>query len=69
MHRLNGSELCCRFPEPALDFLDLTISENVPQLWNVKSCLEQIRTAQPELENDGRFQRLRDLLRSRGREI
>ena len=69
MHRLNGSELCCRFPEPALDFLDLTISENVPQLWNVKSCLEQIRTAQPELENDGRFQRLRNLLRSRGREM
>ena len=69
MDRLKESELCCRFPEPALDFLDLTISDNVPQLWNVKSCLEQIRTAQPELENDGRFQRLRNLLRSRGREM
>ena len=69
MHRLKTSELCLRFPETGLDFLHLTISEKVPQMWDVDSCLKQIRTAEPELENDSRFQILRDFLRIRGREM
>ena len=69
MHQLKESELCRRFPEPALVFLDLVINKKNPPLWNLKDCLKQIREGAPRLENDSRFQGLMELLSLGGQEL
>ena len=69
MLRLKESKLCSRFPDPALEFLHLIVGENLLGLEDLKVFLEQIRAAEPELKNDSRFQRLRELLHRGGLEL
>ena len=70
VHKLHEAELCERFPEQALEFLDLTI-EGGPQYppSDLRECLRAIRSADPKLESDRRFRRLRDYLRKFGIEL
>lgn len=63
IHRLKDAELCSKFPEPALDFLDCVTAESQSLANDLRDCLDQIGTAEPSLESDPRFQRLRELLR------
>jgi len=61
---LHEAQLPGQFPEPALAFLDAVIGDNAQ--WppsHLKDCLDAIRHAQPNLEADGRFQRLVEYLR------
>jgi hypothetical protein len=63
-HELVESKQCTNFPETALALLDATIA-NDPR-WpgaELKSCLNKIRAARPELENDHRYQRLEQIIR------
>jgi len=61
---LHEANICIRFPEESLAFLSIIIGENAQ--WspdNLKDCLDAIRDAQHGLENDERFERLREYLR------
>ena len=58
IHRLRVADLCRRFPEPALTFLDLVTGTTPPLPTDLNNCLEQIKTAEPQLEHDLRFQTL-----------
>ena len=69
MHRLKKSELCRKFPEPALEFLDLIIGMKTPPSWGLRGLLKEIRTAESRLANDSRFHRLRELLHGSGLEL
>ena len=62
-------ELCSEFPEPALGFLKLVTGDEPPLGSELAECLEQIRSAASQLENDPRFQRLRELLRTYEQEL
>lgn len=64
VRRLHEGGLCGKFPDQALDFLNLVISDQIQ--WpptDLGSCLEEIRTAAPRLEADQRFERLIAYLR------
>ena len=61
IYRLKEAELCSRFPGPALDFLDRVTAESPSWAKDLRDCLDQIKTAEPPLEDDPRFQRLRNL--------
>ena len=64
VHCLHKAGLCRKFPKQALEFLDLTIegaSQHPPS--DLRECLMAIRSADPRLETDHRFRRLRDYLR------
>ena len=63
MDRLGKSGLCGKFPEDALAFLHLVIGRELPGPNDLADCLEQIRTAKPQLEDEQPFQRLSELLR------
>ena len=59
---LYKADLCDDFPEQALDFLSRVIGEQTQ--WpssHLDACLQTIRSALPELEDDSRFERLRQL--------
>ena len=64
VRRLDETRLCERFPEQALDFLDLVVKgrDEWPSS-ELRECLRAIRAAKPRLESDHRFRRLRDYLR------
>ena len=64
MHRLNTSRLCEKFPRPSLAFLSLVTGNE--SLGEVEECLTQIRSTEPQVENDPQFRRLHDLLRAEG---
>ena len=56
---LNETEICSRFPEQALDFLDSVTPEQphwIPE--ELRTCLEAIQTSKPELEKNSKHQRL-----------
>ena len=58
VHLLHKAKLCERFPGDALRFLDAVIGDNAQ--WppgDLKTCLDDIRNAQPELELDIRCRR------------
>ena len=63
IYELHESGLCCRFPQPALKFLDALIGNELLYLRDLSNCLQQIREADPSLEQDLRFRRLSDLAR------
>ncbi len=67
MYRLKESKLCEKFPEYALDFLELIV--DYKSAWGVRECLEQIQVVDAELIDDQRFQRLRERLRQFGQEL
>ena len=64
MGRLKDSGICGQFPDEALDFLDCVTGDEPPLGEELRECLEQIRSAKPQLEDEARFHRLRDLLRA-----
>lgn len=67
VHRLHETDLCGKFPEQALDFLNLMISDQTQWLLSdLGACLEAIRTAAPDLEADPRFEQLMAHVRRRG---
>ncbi|QKC89555.1 hypothetical protein EB230_14905 [Mesorhizobium sp. NZP2234] len=66
IHLLRQEGLCTQHPNDALTLIDLITPANVQWLSeDFKDCLMEIRTANPELEWDVRFQRLVTLLRQR----
>ena len=69
MYRLKESKLCGKFPKPSLDFLALVTGDG--PLWEneLGECLVQIRAADPQLEDEERFRKLRDLARKSGNEL
>jgi hypothetical protein len=63
-HRLHETALAGRFPEPALEFLNLVIGDQTK--WppsDLGACLEAIRTAAPSLRADRRFEELMEHVR------
>ncbi len=67
VHLLHQSNVCERFPDDALTFLDTVIGTN-PQ-WpprDLAACLNRIRKLMPALVSDHRFQRLSEFLRYHG---
>lgn len=69
-YNLHEAELDTSLPEPALDLLNRIFGDNArghfPELG---CCLDAIRTAQPKLGSDHRFQRLLDILRANGGDL
>ncbi len=67
VHRFHKAELCGRFPEQALKFLSLVVSEQTQ--WpptDLRACLDTIRIVEPHLEAEQDFERLMTLLRLHG---
>jgi hypothetical protein len=67
VRRLHEAGLCGRFPQSALEFLSLVISDQTQ--WppsDLGACLKAIQTAAPELESDPRFEKLMAYLRQHG---
>ena len=65
--RLQEARLCATFPEVALAFLDVLISDDTQ--WpptHLKDCLKDIQTANPQLAADARHQRLIEYLKKHG---
>ena len=60
--RLRKFGLCGKFPEDALAFLHLVIGRELLGPNDLADCLEQIKTAKPQLEDEQPFQRLSELL-------
>lgn len=64
VRQLHKAGLCSQFPEPALAFLSIVIGDQTQ--WpptELHDCLEAIRTADPTLADDARFDRLMAYLR------
>jgi hypothetical protein len=63
---LSESNLCDRYPQDALTFLDVIInySEWVPP--ELRQCLDAISRAWPEVDHDQRYRRLDEYARRRG---
>lgn len=64
VHRLHEAGLCSQFPNEGLEFLDAMTSDAIQ--WaseEMEQCLDQIRMAQPGLEQDRRYQRLSLIIR------
>jgi len=65
--RLQEARLCETFPDVALAFLNIVISDETQ--WpptHLKDCLKDIQTANPQLAADARHQRLIEYLRKYG---
>ena len=59
IHRLHELKIHKCFPQPALEFLHAVIGDDAPRPpGDLGDCLKAIRAAEPELENDHRFQGL-----------
>ena len=69
-HALHDAELDTRFPEPALEILHRIVADDARGVFrDLAPCLNAIRSAQPELEHDHRFQRLLEILRANGGDL
>jgi SIR2-like domain len=63
VHQLHEAKICTKFPEQALHFLSVVIGLDTQ--WPPKdlaSCLDEIKTATPDLETDIRFRDLMSFL-------
>lgn len=68
IHCMKEANLCGEFPAQALGFLDVLILDDTP--WpstDLGECLRSIQSANPQLREDNRFQRLKASLRRHGR--
>ncbi|MCY4046737.1 MAG: SIR2 family protein [Candidatus Dadabacteria bacterium] len=64
VHKLCDSDLCKEFPEESLEFLRLVINDNSEwPPYELKDCLEDIKTNNPALEKDLRYENLMTYLR------
>lgn len=67
LHRAKNQKICERFPEQALDFLDMLFADDTDHHGpSLKECLDAIVKTKTELANDKRHSRLILLLRKRG---
>ena len=63
LRRLREAEICQRFPEGALTFLEAIVGQQggwVPE--ELQQCLNDIRQADQQLATDERFRRLNELI-------
>ena len=64
VHRLFESKIHKRFPRDTLEFLYLVVDDEAHRPpTDLKACLEAIRNAEPNLEDDYRYQKLVEFLR------
>jgi hypothetical protein len=69
VRRFHEAGLCGKYPEQALDFLNLVIGDQTQWIHSeLKDCVDAIRTADPALGTDGRFQRVTEYLRRYGQQ-
>jgi hypothetical protein len=64
VYQLAQGDLCGRYPAAALEFLNIVVDTHAR--WpphGLSKCLNDIKAADPGLEEDGRFRRLMELLR------
>jgi hypothetical protein len=69
VHRLHLAGIGSKFPEAALDFLNLVVGDE--RQWppsELGDCLKAIRSAASQLEDDDRYQRLLNYLRAHDQE-
>ena len=67
---LREAEMDTRFPERALELLHRTVGGDDGEfVLELGDCLRAIREAEAALEEDHRFQRLRQILRANGRDL
>ena len=65
--RLYKAELCKRFPEDALTFLDAIVGQEAQWLpEELRQCLNAIEQTDQELATDGRLRRLNELIERQG---
>ena len=60
VHRLRESDFCARFPNETLCLLHAVISDQPGPLPELEKCLTNISEAMPEIQNDPRYQRLKE---------
>ncbi len=66
-HTLHQAQLDTRFPESALELLNRIVPVAAQGCFpDLAGCLSAVRDAQPELEQDHRFQRLLEVVRANG---
>lgn len=66
IHLLAENKVPQYFPRPALTFLDRIVADD--KRWSsaeLGTCLTMMVTTNPDLEDDSRYARLRDLIRQR----
>ena len=69
-HALHEAEHDRCFSEPTLEILHRVVADDAQGfLRDLTACLNSIRTVQPELQHDHRFQRLLEILRANGRDL
>jgi hypothetical protein len=71
LNLLHKTDICQKFPEPALGFLDRVIGDQpqwVPRRF-LNESLRAISAAEPQIVGDQRFQRLANFLRCYGQEL
>ncbi|AKB31812.1 hypothetical protein MSSIH_1122 [Methanosarcina siciliae HI350] len=65
--RMHKGEICTKFPEEALSFLDLVVVDSPPWLSrDLHKCLNDIAQSNEQLTSDSRFVRLNDLAKKYG---
>ena len=69
IQKLNETGLCNQFPMHALEFLHLVTGDGFLEPDSLRDCLQKIRTAEPGLEEDPHFRRLREILHCCGYEL
>lgn len=70
IHALAENKLPQYFPGPALAFLDRVVADDARLSSNeLGRCLTMMVTTNPDLEDDSRYARLRDLMRQCGSAI
>ena len=62
IHLLIQSELTKKFPEEALELLNVVVVKATGDLFDLESCLEGIVQALPSLVEDFRYKRLKTLV-------
>lgn len=66
VYRLSEANLPSLYPKATLEFLDVIVDTHAPwPPYGLAKCLNEIKTADPSLEEDGRFRRLMELQRRR----
>lgn len=65
VYQLKESDLCRRFPGPALAFLDAIIGDDRDHsLIDLRECIVAIKDTDPKLTKDDRLKRLEDIVRA-----
>ena len=69
-YSVHEAQLDARLPESALELLNRIVGDAAQGYFpDLASCLNAVRGAQPELENDHRFQRLLEIVRANGGDL